>query len=355
MSPAFRTLLKKVASGPHTGKNLTRSEADAALSMVLCAEATPAQIGGFLVAHRMKRPVPAELAGILDAYDRLSDRIPAIETVAPDRLPVVLGCPYDGRSRTAPVTPVVALLLANAGVPVVMHGGDRMATKYGLPMVEIWQALGLDWTGCDAVRLRDALDRAGIAFAYMPRLFPASVAIADYRDQIGKRPPLATVELMWSPYAGAARHVCGFVHPPTEDFMKGTFALRGQSEFVTVKGLEGSCDLPRGRTAILWSLAGDREERLHLRSHEFGLGGMDVALDSETGYLADLASLLAGRVETARVSELLKSAVWSGGFFLWHYGVCEDLAAGLARAEATIAAGALRETINEIRAAIAAS
>lgn len=356
MSHAFRTLLKKIASGPHTGKHLTRSEAESAMMMVLQAEATPAQIGGFIVAHRMKRPVPEELAGILDAYDRLSERIPALDTRTPEAvatpLPIVLGCPYDGRARTAPVTPIVALLLANAGVPVLLHGGDRMPTKYGLPLVEIWQALGIDWSGCGVARLHEALDRAQLAFAYTPLIFPATIAVADYRDQVGKRPPLATIELMWSPYIGAVRHVCGFVHPPTEGFMQGAFALRGQTEFMTVKGLEGSCDLPRSRTAILGRYSGDTLERLHLHAREFDLGGMDTPLDSEAEYLADLAMLVAGRIETDRVRELMKSAVWSGGVFLWQYGICADLAAGITQAKQVIQAGELAQKITEIQAVL---
>ncbi len=359
MSHVFRTLLKKIASGPHTGKHLTRSEAESAMTMVLQAEATPAQIGGFIVAHRMKRPVPQELAGILDAYDRLSSRIPPLDARTPEAsdpatLPIVLGCPYDGRARTAPVTPIVALLLANAGVPVVMHGGDRMPTKYGLPMVEIWHALGIDWTRCGVARLHDALDRAQLAFAYTPFIFPETIAVADYRDQIGKRPPLATIELMWSPYGGQVRHACGFVHPPTEGFFQGAFALRGQAEFMTIKGLEGSCDLPRSRTAIIGIYQGDQFERLHLHARDFGLGGVDTPMASEADYLADLAMLVAGRIETDRERELMKSAVWSGGFFLWQCGVCADLKLGIAQAEQVIQQGLLAKTITEIQAAIQA-
>ena len=358
MSHAFRTLLKKIASGPHTGKHLSRSEAEAAMMMVLRAEATPAQIGGFIVAHRMKRPVPEELAGILDAYDRLSQRIPALPTNsspanAPAPLPIVLGCPYDGRARTAPVTPIVALLLANAGVPVVMHGGDRMPTKYGLPMVEIWQALGMDWTHCDVTQLHNALDRVQFAFAYTPSIFPETIAVANYRDQIGKRPPLATIELMWSPYEGAARHACGFVHPPTEGFFQGAFALRGQPDFITVKGLEGSCDLPRSRTAIVGLYYGNQCSRLHLHARDFGLGGTEAAMDSEADYLADLAMILAGRIETDREHQLLQSAIWSGGFFLWQSGVCEDLKSGITQAEQVIRQGELANMIAKIQAVIA--
>ena len=68
MSNIFRELLKKVGSGVHTGKDLSRQEAAIATQMMLEAEATPAQIGAFLIAHRIKRPTSEELAGMLDAY-----------------------------------------------------------------------------------------------------------------------------------------------------------------------------------------------------------------------------------------------------------------------------------------------
>ncbi|NER79711.1 MAG: hypothetical protein F6K42_09030, partial [Leptolyngbya sp. SIO1D8] len=68
MSQAFRALLKKVGSGRHTSETLTRREATDAALMMLAQEATPAQIGAFMIAHRIKRPVPQELAGFLDAY-----------------------------------------------------------------------------------------------------------------------------------------------------------------------------------------------------------------------------------------------------------------------------------------------
>ena len=136
MSNAFRDLLRKVGSGVHTGEDLTRAEAAAATRMMLQQEATPAQIGAFLIAHRIKRPTGEELAGMLDAYDELGPKLQPIESQRPV---IVLGIPYDGRERTAPVSPLTALLLTAAGQPAVMHGSDRMPTKYGVPLVEIWQ------------------------------------------------------------------------------------------------------------------------------------------------------------------------------------------------------------------------
>ena len=69
MSKAFRDLLRKIGSGPHTGENLSRAEAATAMRLMLQQEATPAQIGAFMIAHRIRRPTGAELAGMLDAYE----------------------------------------------------------------------------------------------------------------------------------------------------------------------------------------------------------------------------------------------------------------------------------------------
>ncbi|MFM7371709.1 MAG: hypothetical protein ACKO2Z_28770, partial [Sphaerospermopsis kisseleviana] len=135
MTNTFKEFIQKVGSGSHTSENLTRTEAYTAMKMMLLAEAKPAQIGAFLIAHRMKRPTGEELAGMLDAYYELG---PKLQPINNNKIPIVLGIPYDGRTRTAPINIITALLLASAGQPVIMHGGIRYPTKYGLPLIEIW-------------------------------------------------------------------------------------------------------------------------------------------------------------------------------------------------------------------------
>ncbi|MGB5772735.1 MAG: hypothetical protein WBM32_23130, partial [Crocosphaera sp.] len=129
MSNIFREYLKKIGSGVHTGRDLTRTEAADAMKLMLLASATPAQIGAFLLVHRIKRPTPEELAGMLDTYEELGPKLD-VDNLAFNYPVTVLGTPYDGRSRTAPVTSLTALILATAGVPVVLHGGGQMPTKY---------------------------------------------------------------------------------------------------------------------------------------------------------------------------------------------------------------------------------
>ncbi|MFM7426796.1 MAG: hypothetical protein ACKO7W_17665, partial [Elainella sp.] len=209
MSDAFRDLLRKVGSGSHTSENLTRAEAAAATAMMLRQEATLVQIGAFMIAHRIKRPTGEELAGMLDAYDQLGPKLTAVES---RYRTLVMGIPYDGRSRTAPISPVTALLLTTVGCPVVMHGGRRMPTKAGVPLVELWQGLGLSWMGLTLAQVQQIFQQTGLGFVYLPSHFPLAEALVPFREQLGKRPPFATAELFWSPYAGEALMVSGFVH-----------------------------------------------------------------------------------------------------------------------------------------------
>lgn len=96
----FRELIGKVGSGEHTSTGLDRQEAAEAMDLMLQGLVDGAQMGAFLIAHRIRRPHPTELAGMLDSYRRCG---PVLET--PGRRPLCFGVPYDGRSRTAPCCP----------------------------------------------------------------------------------------------------------------------------------------------------------------------------------------------------------------------------------------------------------
>jgi len=345
MSNLFRDLLKKIGSGQHTSSNLTRAEAGLATKMMLLGEATPAQIGAFLIAHRIKRPTSEELAGMLDAYDELGPKLQAIPI---EPLPIVFGIPYDGRTRTAPISPITALLLACCGQNVIMHGGGRLPTKYGLPLVEIWQELGVDWTKLNLSKTQQVLEKAGIGFVYAPLHFPLLKSIWEYRDQIGKRPPFATMELIWCPYAGDAHIITGFVHPPTEERFQATLSHMGISKFTTVKGLEGSCDLPRDRTAII-GLGNNPNtlERLLLVPREYGFTTKNVPLNSSEEFISEIKSVLA-----AQPSELMETALWNGGFYLWRCGICANIDEALAKAKELFNCGAVLEKLRELQQTI---
>jgi anthranilate phosphoribosyltransferase len=208
----FRELIAKVGSGEHTSTGLSRDEARDAMDLMLQGQASDAQLGAFLIAHRIRRPLPIELTGMLDSY---RNHGPKLET--PGRQAICFGVPYDGRSRTAPLLPLLALVLASTEIPVVLHGGDPMPVKYGVTLAELFAALGIEWRGLSLAALQQRLSTHHLALTHQPDHFPAAERLLPVRDEIGKRPPVASLELLWTPHCGDHLLVSGFVHPPTEN------------------------------------------------------------------------------------------------------------------------------------------
>ena len=130
----FKDYLCKIGSGDQTSLGMTREEAADALKLILDGAPSPAQIGAFMIAHRIRRPKPEELAGMIDAYKELGPKIYSPKT---HRRPIFFGMPFDGRKKTAPIYPLTTLLLLSQKQPIILHGGSRMPIKYGITHKEL--------------------------------------------------------------------------------------------------------------------------------------------------------------------------------------------------------------------------
>lgn len=189
----FKAHLRKVGSGEHTSKGMSRDEAADALTLILHQEATPAQIGAFLIAHRIRRPEPQELTGMLDTYRELG---PVLQSSGDKPAPICFCMPFDGRTRTAPIYPLTTLVLLACGQPVVLQGGKRMPIKYGITASELFQALGLNLCGLSLDNVQTGFNQHGLALLHQPEHFPLAESLISYREELGKRPPVASLELL---------------------------------------------------------------------------------------------------------------------------------------------------------------
>lgn len=257
---------------------------------------------------------------------------------------ISFGVPFDGRVRSAPLLPLVALLLASAGAGAVLHGGDPMPVKYGLSSAEALAAVDLDLRDLAWSEVERLFAQEGIALMHQPRHFPAAQRLVPIREQIGKRPPIATLELLWSCYEGPCLQVSGFVHAPTEGLAWQVLAASGQDELLMVKGVEGGAELPTNRVAIASHRQGHLPERLILRARDHGLGAEEMALES--------FSLWQGQaLKALRASgPLVNGLVWNGGFLLWRAGIRESLEEGLGLAERLLRDGAVEHLRRQLAA-----
>ena len=333
----FRTYLGKVGSGEHTSSGLTREEAADALELMLNGEASPAQIGAFLIAHRIRRPEPQELTGMLDVYRRQGPQLHSQEQA------LCFGIPFDGRSRTAPIYPLTALVLASAGIPVVLQGGRRMPVKYGVTALELFAALGLQLEGRSLEWVQQGLERWKLALVHQPDHFPAAEVLIPIREDIGKRPPLASLELLWTPHRGPHLLISGFVHPPTETRAWQALKLAGETNVLTIKGLEGSTDLPISRACVTGRPDGESDGRLILHPRDHGCYGEDPRWESLEQWAGQAFAALGGQ------GPLATSLIWNAGTYLWQSGHSASQEAGLAQGRALLHDGAALRLLETIR------
>ena len=339
----FRELLRKIGSGEHTSRGLDREEAAEAMALMLNGDASPAQVGAFLIAHRIRRPEPQELAGMLDHYNAHG---PSLHSQG-SHLPICFGMPYDGRTRTAPVFPLTALVLAAAGHPVILHGGRRMPIKYGITAMELFQGVGIDFSGFTIGAVQQCLDQENLALTHQPLHFPAAETLVEIRDELGKRPPVASLELLWSPHKGAHLLVSGFVHPPTESRAWAALVEYGERNVVTVKGLEGSTDIPTSRAGILAHVRDGQAERQIFHPRDYGYFGADLVWNGEEAWSQMAEAALAGH------GPLHRAVVWNSGSYLWFLNRERSLPDCLAAAAELLASGQVRQRRDRLRHGLA--
>jgi anthranilate phosphoribosyltransferase len=203
---------------------------------------------------------------MLDTYRRLGPKLHSkIGSIAP----VCFCMPFDGRKRTAPIYPLTTLVLLASSQPVVLQGGDRMPVKYGVTAIDLFRELGVELSGLSLSAVQEGLDSNGFALVHQPDHFAIAESLISYREELGKRPPVASLELLWTPHQGEHLLISGFVHPPTESRAWEALRLAEEAKVVTVKGLEGGTDLPIGRACITARVDHGQQQRLilHPRDH----------------------------------------------------------------------------------------
>ena len=128
-------------------------------------------------------------------------------------------------------------MLLAAGQPVVLQGGERMPIKYGITAMDLFGLLDLDLAGLSLNQVQAGFDTHGFALIHQPDHFSIADSLVGYRED----PATATggsLELLTA-HEGAHLLVSGFVHPPTESRAWEALRLAGETDVLTVKGLEG--------------------------------------------------------------------------------------------------------------------
>ncbi|HEX6032312.1 MAG TPA: anthranilate phosphoribosyltransferase [Tepidiformaceae bacterium] len=325
MQDAIRALIDSGA--------LSAEQADTAMEAIMTGGATPAQVGAFLAALRIRGETPEIVAACLGVMERHAEPVPATGVID------VCGTGGDGVD-TFNVSTAAGIVAAAAGARVAKHGNRAASSKCG--SADLLEALGanLDVGGDQAARI---IDDCGFVFLFAQRFHPAMRHVGGPRREMGVR----TVFNLLGPLSNPARpkrQLVGVGARALAPLVAESLALRGMERALVVHSEDGLDELSPAGATHAW-LAGEgavaeqylrpadfdlpehRLERVRGGDPQHNAGLLQAVLDGAEGPVTDFV--------------LMNSAA-----ACFVAGLVPDFAAGTSLARDAIASGRAREVLD---------
>ncbi|OUM01258.1 DNA-binding protein YbiB [Variovorax sp. JS1663] len=262
--------IKEIGRGARGAKPLDREQARDLFSQVLDGSISDLEMGAFCLAMRIKGETPEEMAGFLDATHARLARIPSAGR------PAVVLPSYNGARKLPVLTPLLALLLAREGLPVLVHGAATESARVLSSNV----LAALDVPPLRAVR---PIADGEVAFAPTELLSPGLKRLLDVRRVVGLRNPGHSVVKLMQPCEGDSVVVGSYTHPAYAESMAATFELMDMTALLS-RGLEGESAADPRRTAQVDGFV--RGRRIPLQAQQPGtlseVPGLPAEIDIAT-------------------------------------------------------------------------
>ncbi|MDO9357756.1 MAG: DNA-binding protein YbiB [Polaromonas sp.] len=240
--------IKVIGRGKDGARALSREQACDLFGQVLDGTVTDLEIGGFCLAMRIKGETREEMAGFLDATYQRMQRFPATGR------PTVVLPSYNGARKLPVLTPLLALLLAREGLPVLIHGTATETSRVFASEV----LAALDIHGLTAIR---NIADGEVVFAATELLCPGLKRLLDVRRTVGLRNPAHSLVKIMNPCLGKSLVVGSYTHPEYAISMAATFELTGANALL-LRGTEGEVVADARRTPQMDAFIGGKRTQL---------------------------------------------------------------------------------------------
>jgi anthranilate phosphoribosyltransferase len=319
------------------GHGLSREEARSVMEEVMRGEATPAQIGGFLVALRLKGETADEIAGCAEAMRA------HVLAVTPKRSDLVdtAGTGGDG-AGTFNISTAAALVAAAAGAGVAKHGNRAVSSASG--SADVLEALGFELE-LDPGRIERSIDKLGFGFLFAPSHHPAMRHAGPVRRELGARTVFNVLGPLTNP-AGARAQVVGVYAAELVPTIADVLARLGAHRAFVVHGAGGIDELSPAGPNLVCEVVCGKVRRREIDPRDVGvarcapedLSGGTPAENAET-----IRRIFAGETGARRDAVLLNAAgaIAAGGH-------AADLEEGYGLAAEAVNTGAAGERLDEL-------
>jgi anthranilate phosphoribosyltransferase len=319
------------------GRALSREQAREVMDEIMRGEATQAQIGGFLVALRLKGETAEEIAGCAEA---MRDHVLPVRPERDDLVDTA-GTGGDGAS-TINISTAAAIVAAAAGAGVAKHGNRAVSSASG--SADVLEALGFQLEQTPE-RIAQSIDDLGFGFMFAPAHHPAMRHAAPVRRELAARTVFNVLGPLTNP-AGARAQVIGVYSPSLVRTLAEVLAQLGARRAFVVHGAHGIDELsPTGPNDVCEVVDGEVRERV-IDPIDLGIPRCDPA-ELRGGSPAENADAIrevfAGADGGRRDAILLNAAGAIAAS-----GHAEDLREGLEQARLAVDSGAAAERLDQL-------
>jgi anthranilate phosphoribosyltransferase len=332
---ARRGDLKPFLARIAAGERLAEAEAEAAFDAIMSGDATPSQMGAFLMALRMRGESVAEIAGAARIM-----RAKALAIEAPPGALDTCGTGGDG-SGSFNISTAAALVVAGCGVPVAKHGNRALSSRSG--SADVLKALGVD-IDADLDIVRRCLWEVGIGFLMAPRHHSATRHVAPTRVELGTRTIFNLLGPLSNP-ANAKRQLVGVFAPEWVRPMAEVLGRLGSERAWVVHGA-GIDELTTAGKTMVAALEDGAVRTFEIEAAEYGLP--PARLDDLAGGDPERNARLMLDLLEGAPGPLRDVVLLNGAAALLVAGRVGDLGEGLALAARSIDSGAARRVLREL-------
>ena len=323
VSDDFKALIAKAA----TGAPLTREEAAQGFDRMMSGAATPSQMGGLLMALRVRGETVDEITGAVSAM-----REKMLRVRAPAEAVDVVGTGGDA-SGSFNISTCAALIVAGAGVPVAKHGNRALSSRSGA--ADVLSALGVN-IELTPEGVSRCIEQAGIGFMFAPAHHPAMKNVGPTRVELGTRTIFNLLGPLSNP-AGVKRQMVGVFSRHWIEPLALVLKNLGSQCVWVVHGSDGLDEITTAGTTYVAALQDGQVRTFEITPEEAGL--QRVKPDALRGGGADenaraLTDVLKGAKGAFRDVAVLNAAAG-----LMVAGRAKDLKMAVALAQKSIDSG----------------
>jgi anthranilate phosphoribosyltransferase len=328
----FRAMIGKVA----TGATLSRDEAAHAFDKMMSGEATPAQMGGLLMALRIRGETVEEITGAVTTM-----RAKMLRVDAPKDAVDVVGTGGDA-AGSYNISTCAAFIVAGAGVPVAKHGNRALSSRSGA--ADVLGALGVN-IELAPDQIGRCVREAGIGFMFAPAHHPAMKHVGPARVELGTRTIFNLLGPLSNP-AGVKRQMVGVFARPWIEPLAHVLGALGTERAWVVHGSDGLDEITTSGPTYVASLEGGKVTTFEIEPEDAGLKRAATAdlKGGEAAHNAEaLRAVLDGKPGAFRDVSILNAAAT-----LVVAGKAKDIKQGAELAAKSVDSGEARKRLERL-------